>query len=328
MYDIETVGFVRRCLPKGIDIYAIANTAAQQAETYGVNTTALYATATNRNTTWFTDFIGDIYSLLGYVFGFGIGVTVGVALLYLFLLQTRGLLFLVLWTAILGVLVFLLLGSFLLWSLANRWDSDGLHSHNEVITMRVFAYFGLGLSAFYFCVIVVLRKRIQLAIGIVKQAARALMVMPNILFLPLAQALGIVCFMVPWVIYVLALASSGSQVNHDATYTYQGQTFTYTYKTYSYQTNTRWAFLYMLFCWFWTSEFLIALGQIIVALSFSRWYFTRDKSVHGWSTVNWVRLVIFISEFLFKELILIGFRGGDHLPCRNSSIWFIICRNH
>jgi hypothetical protein len=39
-----------------------------------------------------------------------------------------------------------------------------------------------------------------------------------------------------------------------------------------------------------TSEFIIAVGQLIIALSFSTWYFTRDKSTIGPSTVFWVRL--------------------------------------
>ena len=39
-----------------------------------------------------------------------------------------------------------------------------------------------------------------------------------------------------------------------------------------------------------TSEFIIAVGQLIIALSFSTWYFTRDKSTIGPSTVYWVRL--------------------------------------
>ena len=34
-----------------------------------------------------------------------------------------------------------------------------------------------------------------------------------------------------------------------------------------------------------TSEFIIAVGQLIIALSFSTWYFTRDKSTIGPSTV-------------------------------------------
>ena len=44
---------------------------------------------------------------------------------------------------------------------------------------------------------------------------------------------------------------------------------------------------YMIFVYFWSSEFIIALGQIILALAVSTWYFTRDKGKIGNSTVIW-----------------------------------------
>ena len=43
----------------------------------------------------------------------------------------------------------------------------------------------------------------------------------------------------------------------------------------------------MLFCWFWTSEFIIAMGQLTIALSLVAWYFTRDKGKIGNVTVYW-----------------------------------------
>ena len=77
------------------------------------------------------------------------------------------------------------------------------------MSMRVIAWVGIALSAIYICVIVVLRKRIMLAIGVVKQASRAMTKMPLIILLPLIQAVGITIFLVPWLIYMLYLASSG-----------------------------------------------------------------------------------------------------------------------
>lgn len=47
----------------------------------------------------------------------------------------------------------------------------------------------------------------------------------------------------------------------------------------------RYAGWYLLFCWFWTSEFIIAMGQIVVAMALSMWYFTRDKATIGSGTV-------------------------------------------
>lgn len=297
MYQIETKNFINRCIPDLTStVDAISEEAQKEASKYGVNATAVYSASSNQGSSWFSNFLGDMYSLLGYVFGFGLGITVAVAYLYLFVLQIKGLLFLLLWGIIIGIFVLMIIGSFLLWSLANKWNNDGEHSKAEVTTMWFFSYFGMACCVIYFCVIVVLRKRIQLAIGVVKQAARALARMPTLLFVPVVQSVGIVMFLVPWVIYVLCLASSGTYVVHTKTYTYQGQTLSYNYKTFTYGDNTRWAFLYMLFMWFWTSEFIIALGQIIVALAFSLWYFTRDKSTLGPLSVRWVSISFFIPD--------------------------------
>jgi choline transporter-like protein 2/4/5 len=48
-----------------------------------------------------------------------------------------------------------------------------------------------------------------------------------------------------------------------------------------YTSNTQLAGLYLLFCWFWTSQFVIAAGQLVVAMSVSMWYFTKDKKTIG-----------------------------------------------
>lgn len=69
---------------------------------------------------------------------------------------------------------------------------------------------------------------------------------------------------------------------------------TYSYREFTYTTNTKYAFLYMLFCYFWTSEFILAFGQLVVALSFTGWYFVRDKSTVGNGTVKWVSHFIII----------------------------------
>ena len=140
--------------------------------------------------------------------------------------------------------------------------------------------------------IIVLRSRVQLAIGVTKEAAKALASIPMLIVLPVIQAVGITAFLVPWIIYVLYMASSGELVNQTGVYTVNGVSTTYTYRTFEYTTNTKYAFLYMLFCWFWTSEFIIAIGQLIIALSISAWYFARDKSSVGNSTFAWAMKTI------------------------------------
>ena len=150
------------------------------------------------------------------------------------------------------------------------------------------SYFGFAVTFLYACLILVLMKRIALAVAVVKEAARAIGKMPLIIFVPVFESIAIVCFLIPWVIYVVFLASSGTIST--TTETVNG--FEVTYKNFSYDKNTQYAFLYFLFCWFWTSEFIIAVGQIVVAMAVTAWYFTHDKSTVGNTTTVWVNKLL------------------------------------
>ena len=328
MYYIKTKVFFNRCKPV-IDV-SKALTEAMLVAIAGNSTlssVSIYSTMTDKSISWFQTFVADVSTLRGYIFGFGIGVATAVAFLYLFILRIPGFLFTVIWSVIVGVMVFLFVGSWLLWSLANNWSTDGIHSTHEIITMRVFAYFGMAVSVLYVCVILVLRSRIELAIGVVKQATRAMKAMPAMIFLPIIQTFGITCFLVVWVIYVFYLASSGDIVINTGI----RDGFQFSYHTYTYATNSKYAFLYLLFCWFWTSEFVIAFGQLVIALSFASWYFTRDKSTVGNLTFVWVSVyetiysnfesTYILTSYRFRSVK--GFQNCSSLPSGHCSVWLV-----
>ena len=292
MYQIKTTDFINRCLP---DMNTAVALAGAQNASGGSFTSDIQYEAASSGKGWFNNFLSDVLTLQGYIFGFGIGFSTGVAFLYLYFLRIPGLLFFFIWSAVLGILVFMLVGSALLLSLADSWSADGEHTDPEVATMRVFGYFGLACTALYLCLVLVMRKRIHLAIGIVKQAGKALATMPALLGLPVAQAIGLLLFIIPWIIYVLFLASSGEMTTMVASYeTDDGATVSYSYREFSYTTNTKYAFLYMIFCYFWTSEFILAFGQLCIAMAFTGWYFTRDKGNIGNHTVLWVCVYLYI----------------------------------
>ena len=63
-----------------------------------------------------------------------------------------------------------------------------------------------------------------------------------------------------------------------------------------YNSNTKYAALYVIFSpWFWTSQFIVAVGQLVVALSISLWYFNRSRNLVKNST-------------FFRALWLVSFR--------------------
>lgn len=257
-----------RCVPTGAAALAYEAFASSQ-------NTGTYSTEYSQK--WYQAFVSDVFEYQGYVFGFGIGVAALVALIYLYLLRIPGLLSIIIWSLILSIEVALWVGAWLLWSLAIEWDGDGVHDAYQVEIMEVFSYVFMGLASLYLFLIFVLGKRVALAIGIVKEATRAMGSMPLLTCLPLLQTIGCVAFLVPWVIYIFYMASSGEVSKDPIT----GN------RTFEYSDDQKYAFLYMLFCWFWTSEFIIAIGQLVIALCFCAWYFTKDKKEIGNKTISW-----------------------------------------
>jgi hypothetical protein len=300
LFKLNSRTILNRCFPQD-SISSINNALSSQ-----YNITSSYSVAFTG--AWFKTFTSDMYNLRGILFGIGLGVSTAVAFGYLYVLRLPGLLYLVIWTIILAVQICLIIGSFLLWSLATTWKNDGNHKSYEVNGMQILSFIGMGLSVLYFCLLLVLRKRVTLAIGIVKETARALASIPILIFLPVLQVIGVTIFLVPWVIYVIYLASSGEVQTHTKTFlSAAGTTVSYQYKTYTYEKNTRYAFLYMIFCYFWTTEFIVAIGQLILSLSIVSWYFTRDKSKIGNSTMFWafrVSLLKHAGTAAFGSLII------------------------
>lgn len=273
---------LNRCIP----------TAAISLATQTANNTihtGSYKSVAKDGSGWFNSFFGDLYRLQGIIFGFGIGIATAVAFGYTFFLRIPGTLFVMIWGIILSIQVVLIVGSFLLWSLSVSWKTDNHHSNGEILAAQVLSYIGFAVCVLYFCLMLVMRSRVQLAIGVVKEAAKALAAMPALIFAPIIQVVAVTLFLVPWIIYVVYLASSGEMVTMTGSDAYGVK---YTYRQFVYTENTKYAFLYMLFSWFWSSEFIVACGQLIIALSLAAWYFTRDKGTIGNETVLWVRHIL------------------------------------
>jgi hypothetical protein len=280
---------INRCIPDAaVDL--AEQTFSSVNVTYGQSTSSYNPKASEG---WFSDFLHDVYKMSGIVFGIGLGVSTAIAFLYLCILRIPGCLFISIWGVILAVQAALIVGAFLLWSTANEWYADrhsstDSHTFYQIKGAYILSYIAMGFAFLYFCLMLVLRSRVQLAIGVIQEAAKALKHMQLLLLSPVLQVFGLCVFMVPWIIYVIYLASSGTMQVHTGTQTINGSTQSYTYRTFEYTVNTKYAFLYMIFCYYWTSEFITACGQMFVALSFACWYFTRDKSTTGTRTVMWV----------------------------------------
>lgn len=217
----------------------------------------------------------------GVIFGFGIGVTALVGFIYLRLLRVSGVLFTIVWGLIAAIFLCIFIpGMLLVFVTAPAWRRKGVHDESAIQAIEILGYIILTIAGLYACLICCLRKRIMLALGITKEAARAVATMPIFTAFPLLQVLGVAVFFIPWVFYSLYLASSGDV--KVVTETVNGAEVSY--REFEYTANMRYAGLYLLFIWFWTTQFIVACGQIIIALAISTWYFCRDKSTIGNTT--------------------------------------------
>ncbi|KAH8055051.1 choline transmembrane transporter [Aureococcus anophagefferens] len=217
----------------------------------------------------------DLFKLWKPMLAFGFGVACGLGFVYLALLQIPGLLFVVVWAMLLAVFVVLAGCAAATAHTAKAWQDEDprLHDADEVKAAKAVAALLFAGAGLYFCALCFLRKRVALAIGVLKEAARALGTMPALVLLPILQAAGLLCFLAVWVAYALYLASSGSIETVYAEY----NGLQISYKEFSYSREQHYAALYLLFVWFWTSEFVAALGQLVVAVAVVRWYFSRNK---------------------------------------------------
>ncbi|GMI08068.1 hypothetical protein TrLO_g14282 [Triparma laevis f. longispina] len=268
------------------------------AQRFGDVVTAEYMNPTSEDG-FFDQANADMYTARWVILGAGTGVAMTLGFVYLYILRIPGVLALVCWGLIALIEACFLGVAYFSYDTSETWKTDGQHSSSEADIMMYVAYGFAGFGGLWFCIICCLRKRIVLAIGIVKEACKAVARMPVITIYPVFQVLGAVIFLVPWCVYMVYLASSGdvavdcicpTSMSSGYADALSGGSDTesscessgcFLYKSFAYSDDMKWTGLYMLFSWFWTSQFIIAAGQLVVAMSISTWYFTRDKSTIG-----------------------------------------------
>ncbi|CAM9746534.1 unnamed protein product, partial [Phaeothamnion confervicola] len=216
-------------------------------------------------------------------FGFGFCVAILLGFVYVILMRLPGLVFLLVWACILLVLAGLGGLGYGLYVTYESWDSEDPSTHTSY---QINGALGLAITCWvlcfiWFCLICFLRDRISLAIGIIKEASRAVAAMPLLVFFPFLQLVGLVCFLACWVVYAIYTASLGDYTTDSVTV----NDVTLNYVSFSYSDEIEYRGWFLLFCLFWTSAFIIAVGQIVIAMAVSTWYFSRNKDDVGSGTV-------------------------------------------
>mmetsp|Transcript_27569 Transcript_27569/g.71377 ORF Transcript_27569/g.71377 Transcript_27569/m.71377 type:complete len:707 (-) Transcript_27569:62-2182(-) len=294
----ETFDFVTYCIPDGSALYTTTESAGDlvgggtPAPTFkGLEEAELADDALEESTgavfKWFQELLSDLIvtrvpcAITGLVLPFVCGY------LYMRLLRVPGVLFTIVWGTILVVfLVMLALGAVLYanYQQMAAVDDDVVDAENDNYEMasQILAYICWFCAAIFFCAVCCMRRQIMLAMGVVKEAAKVVNSMMLIVMLPIVQGIGITIFLIVWFIYIVFIATAGEKVLVDKD---SYGPLEMPYKTFEVTENQESALWFMLFDLFWTMEFVEALGQIIVATAAATYYFTRDRSTIGNSTV-------------------------------------------
>ena len=289
MYVADTSAYMKRCIVSSEAFTAIED---QYIE----------ATAPDQesSSTFMSNLYGDFYTAKAWILGFGFGVSMVISFVYSFLLRVPGILFGLVWTCVLSTLGIVGYAAYYAYTEFELWNTEDpkTHTSGEISGMRGAAIALAVITFLWFVTICFLRKRIQLSIELVKQAARAVAAMPVIVLFPIFQCCGYILFLGVFIVYAVNIASMGDiQEGHyciisnaitaspskDVCEAATG--FWYEYRDFTYDDQTTKIGWYLIFAYFWTSEFIVAIGQIVVAMAVAKWYFTRDKTTIGNATV-------------------------------------------
>jgi len=280
MYQLESTPFLYRCVASNAEdiaaMYEIVNKTAYE-QGYGDIMEPINQ-AVDITADYLVKFANDIFVSKDIILTMGFAGTVFLGFLVLYILRIPGLMSLMVWTATLMTPALIAAGGFFCYFLADDYVDDfatQYMSHSDMVqTLQISAYILWALAGILVCVLIFLRKRINLAIGITKTAAHAVSDLPFSVFYPILQSVFYIFLIVPWVLICLYLASIRERI--DGVF-YLGDVLAIPYVKYTYSnTIIAWAF-YMLFVLFWSSEYILAIGQLTLAINFSKWYFTAEK---------------------------------------------------
>jgi len=281
-YSLDSVEIVKYCTPKNGAIVRdlIENIVDEFKTSTSTNPDYGYLDAAGQAFAYAENFVKDLFTAWRAVFGIGVGGAFLSGFLFLFVIRIPGIMGIFIWTSAISIpTIFAALGYVFFTLKPAVLADDDLFSENldEIGKYsKPISYVFFGFAGFALLLLLSLRKRIGLAIGITKAAAHSVAAVPLSVLYPIFQMLGFCTFMLPWTFYLLHLASMGKRVNQKLTF-FDDDRFDVTYPTLQYDQFTQYGFWYLLFCLFWSSQFIIAIGQIVLAMCYSKWYFTVDK---------------------------------------------------
>lgn len=282
MYMLESKPFLWRCVASNTEdieimLFKLNATASSLGPEYA-DMMEKINTAIDITSSYLVKFVNDVYVASDIILTLGFAGSSFLGFLVLYILRIPGLMSLMVWIAALLTPALVATGGFFSYFVADDYVTDlatQYMSQSDLIkTLQITAYVLWALAAILVCVLIYLRKRINLAIGITKAAAHAVSDLPFSVFYPIIQSAFYMIMMVPWACICMYLASMREGVPDMFSI---GDFYHIYYVKYTWSTTVFYWAWYMLFVLFWSSEFILAIGQLTLALNFSKWYFTAEK---------------------------------------------------
>ena len=271
-YNYKSKPVLKRCAPSDfgelVKQFAImANSTLASANLPVQVSTAVSTVLENRDIA--QQIVGDFAQTWVFIAGFA-GVAVILSLVWVILLRF-----------VIGFFVWLILGlvlvclhglaGFLYLSWTEIKTANALVAASELTAGQVRSeqtYMGMFIAAcvvaFLFdCVFIFMRKRIGIAVEIIKEASKAVKAIPTMTLFPIFTFLLTIVLIAYWGIIELFLVSAKT-----------GPTlfgFSLTLEQFKY---TQW---YHLFGLLWTQQFLSGINQMVIAGAVASWYWAADK---------------------------------------------------
>ena len=127
------------------------------------------------------------------------------------MLRIPGVLALMVWASIFMSCAIFFVAGWYSGELAKQWvEADPpTYTEDEIKYATYGSYVLYAIGGLLVLLFLFMRKRIQLAMGCVKETSKAIVKMPIIIFFPVIQAIGFMGFATVWTVYAVNLASMG-----------------------------------------------------------------------------------------------------------------------
>lgn len=287
MYIMDSTELLDHCLPKNLS--AVIEVLEANAEVLGFENVIPDNLALSSVADYVEKFGMDVTITWRLILTQGLASSTFLAFLTLYFIRLPAMLSIIIWTsALLTPILFAIGGAFCYLLAQDKLDTvisdtefaDDFDINEERAKwLQISAYVCWGIAVFLLCVLIFLRKRIGLAIGITKASAHAIADMKMTVFYPFLQLIWYILLFIPWILVLAFLASmrqlEADQISFGSAPV--GGEILIPFMKWTYEDTIYYLFWYMLFVFFWSSEFIVASGQLTLAISFSRWYFTPRK---------------------------------------------------